>query len=243
MLDKESIAPVGLDSIYAKRVPLKVFVAGDSMAENVPNSTSSKVVDGVLQEYAREGWGMRIGAEFSEGSVTVANYSVGGRTAQSFVEEGRLQAILANGQRGDFVLVSFGHNDQGKSISTAAYKENLKEISASIKEKGMTPIFITPITRISMTASDTDSFTTDAGLAAYAEAMKEAAEESGVVCLDLNGAFNSFFENMTYAQIRAYYVPKEIDGTHLSPSGATKAAELIAGLLEESDSTLKDILQ
>lgn len=242
ILAADRIAPLALDKTYVKRSPLTVFVAGDSMAENVSGSTSSKVVDGETVIYSREGWGMRIGEQFADGTISVSNRALGGRDTAEFISEGRLSSILASGQRGDFVLVSFGHNDQGSGISTDTYKTNLKEYSAAIKEKGMIPIFITPITRISTTAEDTDTLTPDANLKLYAEAMKEAASETGDVCLDLYTAFNNFLADKQYSEIRTFFVPKNIDGTHLSPAGAAKAAELIAELLGASGSTLKDLL-
>lgn len=55
VLNKTTLLPLAFGKTYEKRVPLTVFVAGDSMAENVANSTSSKEVDGTTVTYAREG--------------------------------------------------------------------------------------------------------------------------------------------------------------------------------------------
>lgn len=243
VLDETNFAPLTYSETYEKRTPLNIFIAGDSMAENVAGSTSTKMVNGELVSYAREGWGMRIGEQFADGAVRVSNKAVGGRDTVEFVNEGRFDSILSEGQRGDFVLISFGHNDQGSSIPVDTYKENLISYSQAIRKKGMNPIFITPITRISTVASETDTLTPDANLKIYAEAMIAAAEASGDVCLDLNSAYSTFLEGMQYSEIRNYFVPKEIDGTHLSPAGAQKAAELIAELLGSSDSSLKQLLK
>lgn len=247
VLDKTTLLPLALGKTYEKRVPLTVFVAGDSMAENVAQSTSSKEVDGTTVTYAREGWGMRIGELFTDGSVTVANRAVGGQSAKNFIDGGRLQAVLTSGNRGDFVLVSFGHNDDGQNISLEDYKANLKTFSQLIKKNGMTPVFITSIPRISMTAEDSADWTTGGydsdDLYTYATAMKEAATACGDVCLDLYSAFCNELQGKTYQEARTYYVSKEIDGTHLSPDGAKKAAQLIAELLGQSNSALKELLK
>lgn len=240
----DTLKPLAEGKTYGKRSPLQLFVAGDSMAENVAGSTSSKVVNGETVTYNREGWGMRIGGCFADGAVAVSNHAVGGRSTASFISEGRLAGALAKAQRGDFLFISFGHNDQGQNISIDDYKANLKLYSKMAKEKGVTPVFITPITRISTSAADTDIFTeADAGLGNYASAMKEAAQESGDVCLDLYTAFNGVLKDQPYSTVRTYYVPANIDGTHLSPAGAQKAAELIAQLLAQSGSAAGSLLK
>lgn len=243
-LDKGTLVPLALDKVYEKRTPITVFIAGDSMAENVSGSTSSKEVNGETVTYAREGWGMRIAEQFADSSITVSNHAVGGRDTAEFVSEGRLSSILAKGQRGDFVFVSFGHNDDGADISLEDYRANLAAYSQAIKEKGMTPIFITSISRIATGADDSENWAAyDDDLDTYADAMVKEAEENGDVCLDLYTAFNNELTGKTYAQAREYYVPQNIDGTHLSPAGARLAAELIAELLSASSSTLKDLLK
>lgn len=240
----DTLKPLAMEKTYEKRSPLQLFVAGASMAENVAGSTSSKVVDGETVTYAREGWGMRIGGYFADGAVTVSNHAVGGRSTATFISEGRLAGALAKAQRGDFLFISFGHNDQGQNISIDDYKANLKLYSKTAKDKGVTPVFITPITRISTSAAEEDVFTVgDEGLGLYAAAMKEAAQECGDVCLDLYTAFNEVLKDQPYSAVRTYYVPKEIDGTHLSPAGAQKAAELIAQLLAQSGSAAGSLLK
>lgn len=190
---------------------------------------------------------MRIGELFTDGSVTVANRAVGGQSTENFIDGGRLQAVLTSGKRGDFVLVSFGHNDDGQNISLEDYKANLKTFSQLIKKNGMTPVFITSIPRISMTAEDSAAWSAGGydsdDLYTYATAMKKAAAASGDVCLDLYTAFCNELQGKTYSEARTYYVSKEIDGTHLSPDGAKKAAQLIAELLGQSDSSLKELLK
>ncbi|MBQ6937992.1 MAG: hypothetical protein IJN36_05705 [Clostridia bacterium] len=234
-LDKGTLVPLALDKTYEKRSPITVFIAGDSMAENV-------AIDNGTLGYQREGWGMRIGEQFE--GITVSNHAVGGRDTSEFISEGRLNSILAKGQRGDFVFVSFGHNDDGSNITLEDYRANLASYSQAIKEKGMTPIFVTSISRIDTSADDSENWAAyDDDLDTYADAMVKEAAENGDVCLDLYTAFNNALSGKTYAEAREYYVPKTVDGTHLSTEGAKLAAELIADLLANSASTLKDLLK
>jgi len=44
--------------------------------------------------------------------LAVANHAVSGRSSKSFVDEGRLAAILAVIKPGDILAIQFGHNDQ-----------------------------------------------------------------------------------------------------------------------------------
>lgn len=236
-LDKGTLVPLALDKTYEKRSPITVFIAGDSMAEKV-------AIDNGTLGYQREGWGMRIGEQFADSSITVANRAIGGRDTAEFISEGRLNSILASGQRGDFVFVSFGHNDDGSNITLEDYRANLASYSQAIKEKGMTPIFVTSISRIDTGADDSENWAAyDDDLDTYADAMVKEAAENGDVCLDLYTAFNNALSGKTYAEAREYYVPKTVDGTHLVTEGAKLVAELIADLLANSASTLKDLLK
>jgi lysophospholipase L1-like esterase len=47
----------------------------------------------------------------------VDNRAIGGRTARRFIDDGRLDEILADVQAGDYVLVQFGTNDGNRTAS------------------------------------------------------------------------------------------------------------------------------
>ncbi|MGB9944655.1 rhamnogalacturonan acetylesterase, partial [Bacillus subtilis] len=61
--------------------PIQVFLAGDSTVSDCPP-----------HEAPMAGWGQVFGQLFSE-EVVVHNHAKGGASTNSFVEEGRLQAI------------------------------------------------------------------------------------------------------------------------------------------------------
>lgn len=66
------------------------------------------------------GWG-----EYLKYSVDleVVNDAIAGRSARSYTEEGRFQALADVVESGDFVIIEFGHNDGG-SLSTTT--DNLR---------------------------------------------------------------------------------------------------------------------
>lgn len=77
-----------------------LFIAGDSTAARY---------DGPDQQ----GWGEPFAHYFDPAKITVANRAVGGRSSRTFITEGHWDALLAEVQAGDIVLIQFGHNDAG----------------------------------------------------------------------------------------------------------------------------------
>ena len=111
------------------------------------------------------GWGMYFG-DFLINGWTSQNYARGGRDARSGYNELWLQNAKSNVEAGDYVLIQFAHNDEmfngvdhdelaaiqtlsdtrGTNPSTT-YKELLKKICDEVKEKGATPILVSPVCR------------------------------------------------------------------------------------------------
>ena len=49
-----------------------------------------------------------------DGTFSVINCVIGGRSSRTFLTEGRWDAVMAHFKPGDFVLIQLGHNDGGK---------------------------------------------------------------------------------------------------------------------------------
>jgi rhamnogalacturonan acetylesterase len=87
----------------------KVYLAGDStMAKGGAGSS------------ATQGWGEYLKYSLD---LEVVNDAIAGRSARSYTEEGRFDAIADVVASGDFVIIEFGHNDGG-TISTTV--DNLR---------------------------------------------------------------------------------------------------------------------
>src|SRR5690606_15320439 len=112
--------------------------------------------DSTMQSYSdmfapQQGWGEQFGRYFSS-EVVVKNHAIGGRSSKSFLFDGRLDNILHEIKPGDYFFISFGHNDASAGIpdryaSPEDYKMYLKRYIDGAKQRGATPIVLTPVGR------------------------------------------------------------------------------------------------
>jgi lysophospholipase L1-like esterase len=78
-----------------------LFIAGDSTAAEFRGVNP------------RGGWGEFLGSYFDAQRLKVVNATRGGRSSRTFVSEGHWENLLAQVHAGDFILIQFGHNDDG----------------------------------------------------------------------------------------------------------------------------------
>src|ERR1700733_5718805 len=86
-----------------------LYIIGDSTVKNGDGKNSN-----VLQ-----GWGSFIDDFFDTTRIRVENDAIGGRSSRTFITDGRWDKILATLQKGDYVIMQFGHNDGGALDDTA----------------------------------------------------------------------------------------------------------------------------
>lgn len=79
-----------------------VFTIGDSTVKNKDDDKDSMW-----------GWGSVITEIFNSKKVSVENCAMAGRSARTFLDEGRWDKVYDALKPGDFVLIQFGHNDGG----------------------------------------------------------------------------------------------------------------------------------
>src|SRR5690349_4533210 len=77
----------------------------------------------------QRGWGEEMSPYFNLQKINVVNQAIGGRSSRTFQTEGRWDAVVAQLQKGDYVILQFGHNDGG------AINDNFRA-RASIKGTG-----------------------------------------------------------------------------------------------------------
>ena len=77
-----------------------LFVVGDSTAAK--NTRTPETI---------QGWGAPFLTYFEPSKINVVNAALGGRSARTYITEGRLDQLVAKLKPGDTVLVQFGHND------------------------------------------------------------------------------------------------------------------------------------
>ena len=246
--NKSDIQPLAKAAALTENGTKTVFIASDSIAAPYGGSY-----------YPQKGWGNVIGNYFDRKAVKVENYAAGGRSSRSFYnEDGRWNAIKANAHSGDYVLVSFAHNDEqpsktderytnafGSITDETSYKYWLNKYRTECEELGLNMILISPIPR-NLWANG--AFTSDS-LSYYINAMREFASEYNVPLVDLNTAAREtvsgmgeegskqmylMFDPADYADdpyfTNSGYNTTEIvkDTTHLKAAGADMVAAGIA---------------
>lgn len=198
--------------------PRRVFLAGDStVAEYGPDRAP------------QAGWGQVLQSYLDPQRWQVRNHAKGGRSARSFIAEGRLEAIAAELQRGDVLMIQFGHNDakfedpSRYDAPDTDYPAFLLRYIALARDKGATPVLVTPPPRL---LYDFGSLLDTHGL--YTRAMQQLAAREQVALIDLNASASAWVRALGEQAARPYFlfVPEQdkADGTHFSVAGATAMA-------------------
>lgn len=208
---------------------ITIFWAGDSTVKQ--NSIATYPQTGIGQVFDRY---------VKRYQVQIENYAENGRSTKQFIDEGRLATIYDRIHAGDFLFVQFGHNDE-KASDPARYTDpetdfpaNLERFVNVARNKGATPVFITPLTRYDRNATGAQ-FHHDR----WAESMRRTAEKLHVALIDLTAMSEKLVDEQGEAAQTAYYMnlPAGIyphfplgqyDNTHLQPAGALAFGGLIA---------------
>ncbi len=202
-----------------------IHLMGDStMAEK-------DLSDGKLER----GWGM-VFPNFVDDTFRVINYAQNGRSTKSFIDKGLWDMVEYALQPGDYVFIQFGHNDSkaddpGRyAPAFGAYQENLRTFIRGAREKGATPILLTPVARRWFKNGKLDrNCHTD-----YPAAMKQVAEEMGVTLLDITTPTLDWIESIGDEASKAYFMIStgKDDNTHTVASGARKVTEIVCDALK-----------
>ena len=206
-----------------------VYLAGDSTVQTYAPAAAPQA-----------GWGQFIAECFSP-EVRVVNRAIGGRSSKTFVEEGRLEAILSEIAPGDHLLTQMGHNDSTQSRPErytepdTTYKHYLRMYVAGARGRGALPVLITPVGRLHFQDS---AFLDDFPL--YCRAMREVAAEQGVPLLDLMGRSLQHYTSAGLEEVRTYFMVSVngTDHTHFTERGARQIARLVALGLRDLDTGL-----
>ncbi|MEW2050115.1 rhamnogalacturonan acetylesterase [Streptomyces sp. NBC_00377] len=202
------------------RRPRTLFIAGDSTA-------AQKYSDAAPET----GWGMAL-PFFLHKDRPVANHAVNGRSSKSFVDEGRLDAVLAAIRPGDLLLVQFAHNDEKSTDPTrytepwTTYQDYLRMYVDGARAKGARPVLATPVERRRFDAGGNAVPTHGE----YPAAMRALAGEERVALLDLQALSLALWQRLGVEETKTYFnwTATEQDNTHFNPPGAIAVARLVA---------------
>lgn len=225
-----------------RQVVQQITIERDTIAPTVFLCGNSTVVDQDDEPWAS--WGQMITRWFND-SVCFCNLAESGETASTFIAAGRLKKGLSMMKSGDYIIMEFGHNDQKQKFAGAGAYYNfataLKAFVDEARQRGATPIFITPTQRRSFDEQGRIKETH----ANYPEAMAWVAEREGCKLIDLHLMTRQLFEAMgeegskrAFVHYPAGSYPGQTkafaDNTHFNPYGAYQIAKcVIEGLIEE----------
>lgn len=215
---------------------ITLHLVGDS---TVKNSTKGQ-----------KGWGSCLPDSFDKEKISVLNHAIGGRSSRSFFREGRWDNVLEAIKPGDFVLIQFGHNDNGPVDSgkaRAAIKGNgdevkeiiiketgekesvrsfggyLRHYAATAQAKGAKVILCSLVPRNIWTDSEGK---VNRDTKAHAVWTKEAATQAKAAFLPLNVLVADFYDQLGKEKVRPLFC--EVDHTHTSEEGAAHTAKIVA---------------
>ncbi|HEY1338030.1 MAG TPA: rhamnogalacturonan acetylesterase [Bryobacteraceae bacterium] len=223
-----------------------LFLIGDSTVRNGNGDGSN----------GQWGWGEPLVDLFDASKISVVNRAVGGLSSRTYLTGGWWQHVLEVIKPGDFVMMQFGHNDNGPLDDTARARGTLKgtgeetqevdnpitkqhetvhtygwylrRFIADARAKGATPIMCTLIPR--KIWKDGKIARDDASYAGWA---REVAAAENVPAVDLNERIAARYDELGPEKVEPLFGDPH---THTSRAGA----ELNAAIVVEGLKSLKD---
>ncbi|WP_240644149.1 rhamnogalacturonan acetylesterase [Antribacter gilvus] len=212
-----------------------IFLAGDSTA--APKDL------GVAPE---AGWGMALPFYLAD-RIAVANHARNGRSTKSFVDEGRLAALLAEAREGDVVVIQFSHNDEKIEDPTrytepwSTYQEHLALYLEGVRERGAVPVLATSAERRRFDEGGKALPTHGE----YPDAMRALAEREGVPFVEVQRTTLALWQRLGPDETTRYllHTPDgRRDDTHFNTPGAAAVAAIVArGLVQAGVLTPEDV--
>lgn len=234
------VAAIGLFS--AKNKPVRILMAGDSTMAVKPfhkNAWDSVAGDSVSEIFLERGWGM-LAHEFFTDDVQVIDLAQNGRSTNRFIREGWWEKLVAQLQKGDFVVIQFAHNDGAKDkpdryTTPEEYEANLIRMIAEVRRKGGKPILCTSVMRRKF---DKDGHLVDTH-GVYPVLTRKVAADLKVPCIDMQKSTTEWMEKEGVEATAAYFHQLEPgtsklfpnglkDNTHYNEKGARMAASFFA---------------
>jgi len=232
----DSVPKVCAVEITPNKKATTIFLAG--------NST---VVDQDREPWAS--WGQMIPRFFVPRKVVVANYAESGEALNSFLSAKRLEKILSQMKKDDYLFIEFGHNDQkqkGEGIGPfTSYKKSLQLYITEVRKKGGIPVLVTSMNRRSF---DSTGHITNT-LGDYPAAVRQTAAEEKVDIIDLNAMSKTLYEAWGEAgSVKAFvHYPANTfpnqkeelkDNTHFNTYGAYELACCIVSSIKKQNLSL-----
>ncbi len=252
---KEYLLPLDLPMEQFKREAGKpvVFFTGDSTVKNEDKDKDSMW-----------GWASVAHTVFNTKKCTLVNAAKAGRSARTFLEEGRWDRVYNSLQPGDYVLIQFGHNDMGDITGGKAradirgvrdsshvyrlekdrtykvvysYGWYLRKFVGDVREKGAIPVIISMTPR-----NEWPNGKIERRPGSCATWAKEVADELGVAFVDMHNLTADYLDRKVGSKEKAAKYYKR-DHTHTSLLGAELNAKMFRKGIKKTDCDLKKLMK
>ncbi len=207
------LAVVLISTVAAGKKSVNLYLVGDGT-----------VAEHAVEDVAR-GWGQAL-PTYLQDNAFVQNYAKSGGSTKSFLLGGEWDNVLSQLQRGDVLLLQFGHNDEQASdpklySSVADFEFNLQEMLKQAKKKRAKVILCTPLARRIFNdhlgkLADTHG--------AYSEAVRRVAEATNTPLVDLCAITMDWLNTADRDVTLTCYA----DNVYLTETGATEVARMVA---------------
>jgi lysophospholipase L1-like esterase len=262
-----TLADATVQDAYVKSVSItkrETRVAGSKPTIYIASDSTVQTYD--AGNYPQAGWGQTLykyfaGADSMIESATTAGYSqsrkyelsssiienraMGGRSSKSFIDEGKLDNILNTIKPGDYFFVQWGHNDATYSrpnryVSSADFHTYIQKYIDGAKQRGATPVLVTPVPRYSFANGAANISFGD-----YRQVMLDMAAEQKIPVLDLGKAGADFLTSFGEVQSKSIFMQLDpgvypnfpggaSDATHYQEYGAIKMSQILAKLIKQN---------
>lgn len=231
-----------LSFLSARNKPVRIFMAGDSTMAEKPsfkNAWDSVAGDSVQVVFLERGWGMLLHEYFTD-DVQIVNMAQNGRSTNRYIREGWWDKLVAQVQKGDFVVIQFAHNDGAKDkpdryTTPEEYEANLIRMIGEVRRKGGKPILCTSVMRRKF---DNDGHLVDTH-GVYPVLTRKVAAQTNVPCIDMQKATAEWLEKegvdasaLNFHQLEpgtSKLFPNGLkDNTHFNEKGARQVASFFA---------------
>ena len=237
-----------------KNIKPTIYTVGDSTVKNGRGDGANGLW----------GWGDFIGQFLDSTKVSVKNHALGGTSSRTYQNLGLWDTVYNKLNKGDYVLIQFGHNDNGPVNDTIRARGTIKgigneteeidnlitkqheivhsygwyinKIVVNTLEKGAIPIIMSPIPR-----NDWKNGHVPRNNKSYGLWAKQIAQKNNITFIDLNDKMAAKLESFGEQNVTETYFYKR-DHTHTTARGALMAASIIANELKSTSNSLKNYL-
>ena len=243
-----------LGSFSFKSKVTTIYLIGDSTVADYSLEENYQT-----KKFPQVGWGQVFQSFFQKDSlklvsnilgsakeVKVDDRAKGGRSTRTFFQEGRWASVYKALQKGDIVMMQFGHNDASvekteRYVNIEGYKEFLRLFINQTKEKGAVPIVETPVAR---NYPWKDGKLTNVH-GDYPQAAIDVAKELKVKYIDLNVLSMDYFSSKGQDFVTTNYFMNfdagkypafpegQKDNTHFQTKGGIEVARLVFNAMKK----------